>query len=81
MDPVAPGVLAAMFRRYEDLIKRLADGDPAAWGEHPRRTVVDQRWQEVAAINATAAPLTDERSWPSAALAPTVDLGQGTPAT
>ena len=55
-----PGVLAAMFQSYEALIRQLADGDPAAWGAQPRSMVVDQRWQEVAALNATAAPLTDD---------------------
>jgi amino acid adenylation domain-containing protein len=55
-----PGVLAAMFQSYEELLRRLADGDANAWGEHPRAKVVDERWQEVAEINTTGAPLTED---------------------
>ncbi|HWO22760.1 MAG TPA: amino acid adenylation domain-containing protein [Kofleriaceae bacterium] len=55
-----PGVLAAMFQSYEELIRRLADGDAHAWGEHPRAMAVDERWQAMAAINTTGAPLTDD---------------------
>ncbi|HSK05403.1 MAG TPA: amino acid adenylation domain-containing protein, partial [Kofleriaceae bacterium] len=55
-----PGVLAAMFQSYEELLRRLADGDAGAWGQAPRASVVDQRWQELASINATGVPLTDD---------------------
>jgi amino acid adenylation domain-containing protein len=55
-----PGVLAAMFQSYEELLRRLADGDAQAWGEHPRAMVVDERWQAMAVLNTTGAPLTDD---------------------
>ncbi len=55
-----PGVLAAMFQSYEELLRRLADGEDAAWGQHPRASIIDARWREVLDINTTGAPLTDE---------------------
>ena len=55
-----PGILAKMFEAYEDLLRRLADGDLETWGPSPLGTIVTERWQQLIDINATGAPLTED---------------------